>query len=81
MVRREMEQNYHAPSNQVIQYKFLEKIQNEQGATLDKYRVAAVDREIIEGYYQLLSALKLKPVAYGYQHQCHWKAIGRRHHH
>ncbi|SHJ36800.1 pilus assembly protein PilM [Parasporobacterium paucivorans] len=63
MINNEMVQTYHVTSEKVIQYKNVEKVTGEDGILLDRYRVAAIDREIVEAYHNLLIGLKLKPEA------------------
>ena len=62
MIRSEMIQSYQIPSDSIIQFRSVEKLQSATGSPLEKYRVAAIDREIVEAYHQLLTESKLKPM-------------------
>ena len=63
MVRTEMIQTYHIEPEDVIQYKSIDKATSEDGAALERYRVAAVNLEIVEAYHSVFTDAKLKPVA------------------
>lgn len=63
MIKTEMTQTYNVSSEQVIQYRSIEKLQSENGAMLDKYRTAAIDKAIVQSYHDLITSAKLKPVA------------------
>ncbi len=63
MIRTELYQTFNVLTTDVIQYKFVEKVTSEGGSTLDRYRVVAIDADIIESYYNLMNATKLKVIA------------------
>lgn len=61
MVKTEMIQNYSAVVSDVIQYKKLGDIE-ENGLKKQKIRASAISMEIVQGYYNILKELKLKPL-------------------
>ncbi len=63
MITTEMIETYHVQPEGVIQYKVVDKVISENGAMLDRYRAAAMDREIVEAYHNVLADAKLKPIA------------------
>jgi type IV pilus assembly protein PilM len=63
MIKNEMIQTYHIDLDDIIQYKKIDKVTSEDGATLDRYRAAAINLEIVDSYYNTLSETKLKPYA------------------
>jgi type IV pilus assembly protein PilM len=63
MIRTEMVQTYHVEPEDVIQYKNIDKVTSDNGVLLDRYRAAAITKEIVEAYHNVLTDAKLKPVA------------------
>lgn len=63
MIKTEMRETYHVSPEDVIQYKVIDKVISESGAPLDRYRVTAINKEIVEAYHDVLTEAKLKPVA------------------
>jgi len=63
MIRNEMVQTFHIMKSDAIQYKEIGKVRNEDGDTLYRYRVAALDQNIVEAYYSVMERAKLKAVA------------------
>lgn len=63
MIKNEMIQTYHVEPEDIIQYKSIEKVASENGTTLDRYRAAAINQELVEAYYRVLTDAKLKPIA------------------
>lgn len=63
MIKNELMQTYHAEATDIIQYKIIDKKVNEQGITMNRYRAAALDTEIVSTYHQILMGAKLKPAA------------------
>jgi type IV pilus assembly protein PilM len=62
IIKNEMIQAFHIDSGDVIQYKKIGKV-TEEDAVLDRYRVAALNQEWVHSYYNVLSDTKLKPRA------------------
>lgn len=63
MIRNEMQQTFHVIKSDIIQYKEIGKIVDHDGSKLKRYRVAALDRGIAEGYYSVINKAKLKACA------------------
>jgi len=63
MVKNEMVQTFHVMSSDMIQYKEIGKAPGEDGEALKRYRVAAIDRDIVEAYYHVLELAGLKAAA------------------
>lgn len=63
MIKNEMIQTYHVEPEDIIQYKSIEKVASENGTTLDRYRAAAINQQLVEAYYKVLTDAKLKPIA------------------
>ncbi len=63
MIKAEMVQTYHILPTDVVQYKKVEKHEEDVGSKLIVYRAAAMGQDLVEAYYNLLMEAKLKPVA------------------
>lgn len=63
MIKNEMHQTFHVLNSDIIQFKEIGKAIGEDGLTLDRYRVAAIDQNFVEGYYQALVRAGLKASA------------------
>lgn len=62
MIKNEMVEAYHISPDDILEYREIDKIQGIGGETLSRYRVAAVDREIVEGFHQMMRQNKFKSV-------------------
>ncbi|QRN86069.1 pilus assembly protein PilM [Clostridia bacterium] len=60
MIENEMVQTYQTAGDDIIQYRNTGKIEKENGNTMQRYRVAALDKLTVERYYELLLKLKFK---------------------
>lgn len=60
MIEYEMVQNYQTGGDDIIQYKKTGNVVKENGNTMQRYRVAALDQTTVERYYDLLLNLKFK---------------------
>jgi type IV pilus assembly protein PilM len=63
MIRNELFQTYHTLPSELIQYKLIEKITSDNGESLNRYRVASIDEEIVDVYRQIILKNKLKPLS------------------
>ena len=63
MIKNEMIHTYHAGETNVIQYKLINVFKDDNGIPFEKYRVAALNSEIVEEYHDLVKRMKLNPVA------------------
>lgn len=63
MIKNEMIQTFHILRSDIIQYKEIGKTVNSDGETLKRYRVAALDHDLVEAYYNVMERAKLKIVA------------------
>lgn len=63
MIRTELYQTFNVVNTDVIQYKFIEKVNGDTGTSLDRYRVVAIDADLIDSYHNLIKATKLKAIA------------------
>lgn len=63
MVKQEMMNTFNVPEDDFIQYKLLSQIKGTKGETLNRYRTAALDQDLVQSYYDLLKEAKLKPLA------------------
>lgn len=63
MIKNEMHQTFHVLNTDIIQYKEIGKAADSDGAALDRYRAAAIDKDFVEGYYQVLERTGLKAAA------------------
>ena len=62
MIRGELLQTYHISASNVLQYRAVEEVPTDGGAALTRYRAAALDGDMVEGYHALLRQTKLKPL-------------------
>ena len=60
MIRHGMTESFYISQDDVLQYKEIDRVMGDAGETLVRYRVIAIDRELIEGYYEVLKLTKLK---------------------
>ena len=63
MIRTELKQTFNIITTDVIQYKLIEKVNSESGLPLNRYRVIAIDSDIVESFHVLLKSAKLKAIA------------------
>ncbi len=63
MVKNEMHQTFHILNTDIIQYKEIGKTSDIDGVTLDRYRVAAIDKDFVDGYNNILDRTHLKAIA------------------
>ena len=63
MIKNELVQTYHAEPEDIIQFKTIDKGVNEQGNTMNKYRAAALDPDMVDTYHEIITGAKLKPLA------------------
>jgi len=63
MIKSELYQTFNVSKTDIIQYKPIAETQNENGEKLTTYRVAAMDRDFAQAYYNAADKAKLKPVA------------------
>lgn len=63
MIKTELHQTFHVMNTDIIQYKEIGKTESSEGGTLDRYRVAAVDQDYVNSYYNVLELTGLKAVA------------------
>jgi len=63
MIRTELTQTFNIVGSDVIQYKLIEKVTNNDGTSLNRYRVTAIDADTIDSYYSFIKSTKLKAVA------------------
>ena len=63
MIKNEMIQTYHIQPDDILQFKNVGQVVSEDGTILNRYRAAALDKELVEAYYKVMTDSKLKPVA------------------
>ena len=63
MIKNEMYQTFHILNTDVIQYKAIGQTTDNEGAILDRYRIAAIDHDNVEGYHNFLERSNIKGVA------------------
>lgn len=63
MIRNEMVQYFHVSSNDILQYKVIEQTRSSDGEAMTRYRVASIDKDIVDSYYAVLELVKLKIIA------------------
>ena len=63
MIKNEMYQTFHILKTDIIQYKEIGIVTNNEGETLTRYRVAAMDQAYVDAYYKVLERANLKPIA------------------
>lgn len=62
MISSEMQQTFHILNTDIIQYKKINKSPDDTDDGYEKYRVAAIDKDFIEGYYRVAEQLGTKNV-------------------
>ena len=63
MIKTELYQTFHVLNTDIIQYKEIAKVESSDGDILERYRVAAIDQDYINSYYNVLELTGLKAVA------------------
>lgn len=63
MIKNEMYQTFHVLNTDVIQYKAIGQTADNDGALLDRYRVAAIEHDNVDHFHTLLERAGLKAVA------------------
>lgn len=75
IIKNEMIHSYHANETNMIQYKLIDLKKDEKGNQANRYRVASVNCEMINGYQELLKKSKLNPIAMDINVNCIDKMI------
>ena len=63
MIKTELYQTFHVLNTDIIQYKEIAKVESSDGDMLDRYRVAAIDQDYVNNYYNILELTGLKAIA------------------
>lgn len=63
MIKSELYQSANVPKSEIIQYKVIDSYSNEKGEKFNSYRVATLDRDLVESYYNAIEHARLRPIA------------------
>lgn len=63
MIKSELYQTFNVSKTDIIQYKPVSSIAGNNGEKLTNYRIAALDRDFAEAFYNVIERVKLKPIA------------------
>lgn len=63
MIGNEMAESFYISKSDIIQFKEIDRVTSDLGEPLTRYRVAAIDRDLVESFHQVLKLTKLKALA------------------
>jgi len=63
MIRNELYQTFNVLTTDVIQYKMIERVTNDVGVSLNRYRVCAIDADLVDSYHNIIQGLRMKTLA------------------
>jgi type IV pilus assembly protein PilM len=63
MIKSELIQTFNILPDDIIQFKEIEKVEGANGEKLNRYRATVISKDIINSYYKLIEATKVKAIA------------------